>query len=362
MLTILTDEQRATLPGWRDKWLSHALRATPLIPSEWETVRRAAIEAARFTGLPEPVLVRSGSPMAATLLAPVLGALLSDAGWHVPSGQWLNGAADSDTEEVRTHADIMQDAVDAAIRISGAFSDSVREAIETGISIACNYWRSAWIGGSHWSATLGYLTWFRDIGKVEVSGDLWNRLSAIEGICLAGPSTWYKFDDEHLVVCISDHPVQFSLDAQQRAHHESGPAIRYRDGWTVSMWHGVNVPDDFWTWDITRALGERNIEIRRCAIERIGWDKLLDRLTLVAEAPDPGNFPHMLRLYEGYLINDLYDQPARLLVGVNGTPERDGSHSTFGMPVPADIDDPVDAAATLYNLPRAVYEKLERRT
>jgi hypothetical protein len=136
----------------------------------------------------------------------------------------------------------------------------------------------------------------------------------------------------------------------------------YADGWSVSAWHGIVVPDDFWGWDADRVLRESNGEVRRCGIERIGWEHLTDKLSLVGEAPDPGNAPHVLRLYEGDLISGIYDAPARLLVVTNGSVDKGGHRRVFGIPVPASVGDPVEAAALLFDVPVGTYRELARRS
>ena len=163
-------------------------------------------------------------------------------------------------------------------------------------------------------------------------------------------------------VVLTDRPRILRIDPQGRLHADGGPAIAYADGYALHAWHGPRVPADFWEWSLNRALSERNAEVRRCAIERVGWDKVTGRLTLVATAPDPGNAPHTLDLY--YLPAewaDLYDDESRLLLCTNGTVERDGTRRRFGLPVPVHHDDPIAAAADLYDMPVEAYRRLQVR-
>ena len=150
---------------------------------------------------------------------------------------------------------------------------------------------------------------------------------------------------------------------QGRLHADAGPALTWADGYAQHWWHGTAVPEDFWTWDLSRVLAERNAEVRRCGIERHGWDAVTDRLTLVDEADDPGNPGQRLELYDlGADLADLYPEPARILLCTNGTVERDGTRRRFGLPVPAAHTDPVAAAADLYGWPVEAYRRLEVRT
>ena len=46
----------------------------------------------------------------------------------------------------------------------------------------------------------------------------------------------------------------------------------------------------------------------------------------------------------------------------NGTPEPDGHRRRYGINVPGQVDDPVDAAAWTYGLAGELYATLARRT
>ena len=165
------------------------------------------------------------------------------------------------------------------------------------------------------------------------------------------------------VAILTERPTAIRRDPQGRLHADAGPALTWADGYAQHWWHGTAVPEDFWTWDLSRVLAERNAEVRRCGIERHGWDAVTDRLTLVDEADDPGNPGQRLELYDlGADLADLYPEPARILLCTNGTVERDGTRRRFGLPVPAAHTDPVAAAADLYGWPVEAYRRLEVRT
>jgi len=181
----------------------------------------------------------------------------------------------------------------------------------------------------------------------------------VRTILACGSRNYTNYEEIRLVL----RGRQFEFPEPLRLiHGEDGPAIMYEDGWAVIAWHGLVVPEDFYTWDLERVLAEENSEIRRCGIERIGWENVTDRLTLVAEAPDPGNEPHMLRLFEGSLLSDMYEEPARLLVAANGSLDKGGHRRQFGLPVPASVGDPVEAAALLFDVPVETYRGLARRS
>lgn len=165
-------------------------------------------------------------------------------------------------------------------------------------------------------------------------------------------------------LAVHAEPLAGSHHGELRLHRADGPAIVFADGFGVNVLHGTPVPE--WvlsgpTVDLIRA--EPNIEVRRSAIERLGWDAYIQDagMTLVASCPDPGNPGAELGLYDD-VPGPGWGAPGRLLVVTNGTPEPDGQRRRYGINVPANLDNPVDAAAWTYGLPGEVYATLARRT
>lgn len=162
---------------------------------------------------------------------------------------------------------------------------------------------------------------------------------------------------------VRTQPLAGSQLGEVRLHGETGPAVAFPDGWTVHSWHGTRVPS--WVIDGPTAelIGqEGNIEVRRCAIERLGWPAFIEAagLRLVGRAGDPANPGCHLFLYD--LPYQRWGQRSRLLLAVNGSAERDGTRRRYGLRVPPWFDDPVDAAGWSYGLTGAQYSRLLRRT
>ncbi|WP_285496901.1 DUF6745 domain-containing protein [Actinomadura sp. NBRC 104425] len=177
---------------------------------------------------------------------------------------------------------------------------------------------------------------------------------------------WWSGEDVCVVTerpaVVRAEPLPGGLHGQRRLHSEDGAAVRFRDGWGVYSWHGTRVP----SWVVTDPTVERihredNVEVRRSAIERIGWDAYIEQagLRLVAEAADPGNPGCVLRLYD---VPWGSGGTGRVLLAVNGSVDRDGHRRRYGLSVPAGFDDPVAAAGWSYGLTRAQYAQLARRT
>ncbi|GAA2210266.1 hypothetical protein GCM10009850_057250 [Nonomuraea monospora] len=180
---------------------------------------------------------------------------------------------------------------------------------------------------------------------------------------------WWPFRD---FVLFSEGPSELRLEqtgegswATQRPHRADGPAVAWPDGFELCFWHGTHVPraviDD--TLTAQEILREPNAEIRRCAIERRGWDRFTveARLEQLGPAvPDPGNPGQTLTLHD--VPDGVYTTPVRVLLCTNGTVERDGTRRRFGLTVPTHCGDPIEAAAWTYGLSAAQYATAQRRS
>ncbi|GGV17660.1 hypothetical protein GCM10010182_43700 [Actinomadura cremea] len=229
--------------------------------------------------------------------------------------------------------------------------------------------RALWTGddrrtGGFWSMSqcVSWVARFdalRRLGGADFTPELDLRLAPWTTLARScGP--WWPLRD---VCVVSERPAEIHTESagehgEVRLHREDGPALRYRDGWSVHAWHGTRVP----SWviddpDVRRIERERNVEVRRCALERIGWPAYVDSLgpALLGVAPDPGNPGHELRLY------DLRGS-TRVLLAVNGSLERDGTRRQYGLTVPGHFTDPVAAAGWTYGLSADQYATLARRT
>jgi hypothetical protein len=161
---------------------------------------------------------------------------------------------------------------------------------------------------------------------------------------------WLPFEE---VAIVSERHTFLTLDAEGRLHNETGPAWAWADGTEIYAWHGLRVP----SWvilnpTVEQIQNESNIEIRRCAIEHLGWDRWIESADLQPVQSDK--------------FGDLYSLPddldTRIVLVVNGTPERDGTIRRYGIPVPSSCSTALEAVAWSYDLAPEVYAKIERRT
>lgn len=170
------------------------------------------------------------------------------------------------------------------------------------------------------------------------------------------------------VAVLAENPVVYTTDKDGMLHNDSGPAVRFSDGIEVHSWRGRWVERDVIEQPVSleAIVMERNAEVRRCLIERWGWDTFVQKAHLSpvgAEVEDPGNAPHTLQLYDiPERLQLSRRNPARLLMCTNGSSERDGTRRRYGLLVRAAHSDPVGAAAELYGVSPKTYRRMQVRT
>ncbi|MBB5917520.1 hypothetical protein BJY24_006432 [Nocardia transvalensis] len=188
------------------------------------------------------------------------------------------------------------------------------------------------------------------------SAPLWDAWEAV----MRGCGAWWPGRE---LCVLSERPQALHAETaddldRMRLHRDDGPAIRYADGWELYFWHGTRVPEWVITAPTAAAIdAERNIEVRRCAIEHLGWAAYLERsgMRLVGTALDPANRGFELQLYD-------FSSSRRVLLVTNGSVERDGTRRRYGLGVPGYLTDPVAAAAWTYGLTAQQYSLLAQRT
>ncbi len=342
-IEALTAEQEAYLPVFRQKYLDIACGGGRASRAELEV---ALADAYSVIGKPAPKLLIFGSPAACMVALKLLRGQL----WDQLGGQLWGQLRDQLGDQLR---DQLGDQLGDQLwgQLWGQLGDQL------GDQLGRQLWRhvSSW-NDAYWVA---HRTSALELADMPAAA----RLAAF-GDLASQAGWWWPYAG---VLILTDRPTVISRDKDRRLHNPTGPALAYTDGYTLHAWHGTRVPADLIEtgWDVERIFDERNTEIRRCAIERLGWPQFIadSGMTRVGEpAPDPGNEPHLLELYDlPERLAGTFDQPARVLLCTNGSCEFDGSRHRFGLIVPAHHDDPIEAAADLYGWPSAAYRTLQVR-
>jgi len=399
-------DHQARLGEWADKWIANAMSTAPADQTAMRSAMAGLYDAANLEPPTRGVFVKS--PMTAAIAgsiaagvwwirdnpgqhAELFGHVVSEAellaalrvacavamdrgmamlrgeeprlSWPPAATEDATWAATEAATRDATRAatwDATRDATEAATEAAtrAATGAATWDATVINFLLQCTSgWYRMHDGGSDWSSYPAYLSFFDRVANLNLAvHDKWRHY---EDAATNGAS---RMMHKRFWI-VSDRQVSIHVDPQARLHHETGPARTWGDGWAIYAWHGVRVPADLIEdgWDTARILKEPNAEVRRCAIERLGWERFVvdAGLAQVGEnVPDPGNPGHTLALYD--VPEAIYDTAVRVLICDNATPERDGTRRRFGLTVPASMPDPVAAAAWTFGLNPSEYAALER--
>jgi hypothetical protein len=337
----------------RTEWLGHGLSTAG---ADRPAAEEAVTGLYALLGEPPPEFVWIPSPGAvATVLDPSPILLRSDGPWP------LESRLASLVSHMRQRCDALLDRHEAS-RMDGVVRQSLARSVREAVAFRIREELAAG-HGLHWYGQqdadwVAYFQVFHQLCGVPFAREHIEQLELWTTI--ARSCGWWWPREGRCV--ISERPLAIrteTIDDQLRLHGRGGPAVVFPDGWSVHCWHGTRVPA--WAVEnptVEAIAAERNIEVRRCAIENLGWPTYIGRagLRLLGQAPDPGNPGSELRLYE-----DRSDRN-RILLAVNGSVERDGTRRSYGLRVPAWLSDPVVAAGWSYGLTGDQYSRLQRRT
>jgi len=315
-LEALTVEQEAQLDGIRDEWIGHGLSCEP---ADRPTAEQAVRDLYRAEQLDEPHIVWAESPWQGVRMAAAVQATDMTA-----SAEQVNEAA-ADYESATT--------------------DQLREA----------WGMRAW--GQH---DAGLYAWWDTWTRFGIDGLPAEQIDA--HLRIGRSAGWWYPMEGAVVMCERTAELHFDDDPLPRLHSETGKACVYPDGWGFHSWHGFTVPE----WVIVEPTIERigqetNIEVRRCAIESLGWDHFVGECTPVGDPiDDPGNPGQSLQLFDAPA--SLWGEQQRIVLCVNGTPERDGTRRQYGLLVDNNETHPGEAVAASYGVEWEIYQQMERRT
>lgn len=211
-------------------------------------------------------------------------------------------------------------------------------------------WADNVLGGNTWAGWHGWTDAMRRIGVPDIE-----RVDAINAVARE-IHLWYPYEQ---VIFVSDLPCAVRLDERQRLHGEGVPAIEYRDGWGLWVWHDVDATEKIIKGDFTGAdfLAERNAELRRVMAEVKGWEWVLDNIGGVKLDTDEYGTTWRIDLSKG-TSNDWERQEALVVDVLNSTPEPDGTIKRYLLSVDPDECagwSPRDCIGWTFSLPRGTY-------
>jgi hypothetical protein len=201
--------------------------------------------------------------------------------------------------------------------------------------------------GSHDASWLSFYAYFREVCSLVEETNL------LEGLTELAKSAGWAIPCEDICF-VSERHTLLIRDGEGLLHCDTGPSVRYPDGFSVYSWHGVLIPSEWieqketLTADV--ALTWANIEQRRCAAEILGWEKILQELSPVVVDQDT---PDIGTLYQV----DLPDSPNEKFLKVLC-----GTGRTFVLSVPPEMKTALEANAWTYGVDTDTIRNLEIRT
>lgn len=369
-ITKLSPEQEAMLPVVRDEWIEIGLCTDTANRPAAEAGVIKAYQAAELT--PPTFVIWLDSPLAGVIGQALMRATSEDhlrALVHrVKTGE-DNTAIGVDPARRVNKSDTwnkvqrqVEDQIATQLGASAEDRQSVTfQRVWTEITNNAGSYVEGSFGNSIGTYEIAWLALFDAFSRLGIDVSIADGLAEVE----KNAGWWWPLDD---AVVLTDRPSKIARDKDGRLHCADGPAVAYRDGFSVYSWHGTRVPADMIEdggWSTERIFAERNAEIRRCAIERMTWDRFITESGMKPASDavaDPGNAPYMIQLFDlPESLSDMYEEPARILLCTNGSPERDGTRHRFGLVVEGHQTDPIAAAASLYDIPVEAYRQLQVR-
>jgi hypothetical protein len=115
----------------------------------------------------------------------------------------------------------------------------------------------------------------RDVVGVRYEPHLSKRLDWWAELVRSG-LWWWPYRE---ICLVSERPAEIHVLDGERLHNDSGPAVRFHDGWSIWALNGVLVDEQVVLHPETQSLPqirrEQNAEVKRIRIERYGWDRYL---------------------------------------------------------------------------------------
>lgn len=156
-------------------------------------------------------------------------------------------------------------------------TDEQRKFISSFMASCAQHATRSMNGGNLWSSWCGFISFFRDVLKVEL--EEFKDYAHYENLALN--SGWRYVHEKYCI--ISDKPQILSTMIRDGVHipnNESGPSHSWADGWKLWYIGGVIVDEQIVMHPETQTIdqidNEPNAEVRRIRIERFGWDKYLE--------------------------------------------------------------------------------------
>jgi hypothetical protein len=203
-------------------------------------------------------------------------------------------------------------------------------------------------------ASLGVYEYLRD------ALDWQEHTETLRGLWAIAKSAGWMVPHQH-ACWVAERPDKLATDLRGRLHCANGPALRYRDGWSVHAWKGVEVPA--WAIEhpewITASKIADTFEpaLRNTMIDLMTPERFIAICSPSCVSKDEtGVLWRKLWRHRGVTIGSWCAVEV-----VNATPEPDGSQKRYVLRVPSHVHTAREAVAWTYGLTARQYQ-VEVRT
>lgn len=304
MITEITPAQEALIGVYREKWRAIALSTEAIDRPKAAEAVKALYE---LCGRTEPRIFFCDSPFARIQIILNFKQRPEQLGYAI--GREMEKLSNSFLPKIKRVIDYK--VIEIIRENLYCFRNSlIVEKLEKQIVIQIMHYLSVFcpeldnfISLQNWAENRGgIMDYCISVLKCEHDKKAWQVLKTLSSCC----SVVYPFEK---IAIISDRPKKISMDSQGRLHAEAAPAVQFRDGYSFCSYHGVSLPESYiqsppeqWDEDwymkeldfelkgkliqvlpteLVRShwlLKERNSELRRGLISRIGYKRLYQEL------------------------------------------------------------------------------------
>ena len=178
-------------------------------------------------------------------------------------------------------------AIDSAVysAVSSAVNSAVNSAVDSAVDSAVESevplkldWHSC-LGGQFWASWSSWVNFLLDACNLTLSPEILTLARAYEDTVLSASYWWPNLN----FVMVSERPSIIFRNSLGQLHADGRKAIQWPDGWGLYMLNGVRVPHHIVETpadklDLSIILKEKNAEIRREIIRKIGIERVCTKL------------------------------------------------------------------------------------
>jgi hypothetical protein len=142
---------------------------------------------------------------------------------------------------------------------------------QVGQQVRDQVWQQVF-NASYGAHDMAWVAWFEAMRSIGV--DLPPTSVTMSALCKE-VGWWWPFERAAI---LTDRPCLIKQDDEHALHCEDGPAVQYRDGFSVFSWHGTRIPARWVlnreTIDPSEILQERNVDVMNAGLQCIGLHKI----------------------------------------------------------------------------------------